>query len=538
MPALASLFTAVLSCAPALHPVVTEVYYDATGDDTGHEFVEIWNARDVVASLHGVRIEAGDGGTPGRWTLRWTGGSADTLKPGARFVVGGAQVVPRPSAIVTLELQNGPDAVRLVWPDGEVEVVGWGAHDLPEYYCGSPAADVSAGQSLSRMPDGAATGSNAGDFRGAEPSPGMRNLRTVDAALLRGHALLEPAQPQPGGPATLSLSLVNPGATAWGLDDASLRVTGELLSAPVSVVAPPLAPGETLSVNVPLGTLFEGRGALVARVALVGDESPANDSDTLLVRVGPGPLVLTEIQFHPAAGEGEWIEVRNRDVVPLPLDRFRMGDRSGATGTVEAGVPLPPESLAVLAQDPVALLVSRPSLDATRVRRVSPWAALNNSDDPTGVADRVMIAEADGVPVERVAYSAGGVPAGATLELQLESWRPSAVSGGTPLASPRPGTPVAGGFRADPRRLRRAGETVNFVWELPWPSARVTLELYDLEGHRTRRLAGPVPSGVHGERPITMDALPPGIYLAVLRAESDDGTFTRVTPLRVDGGHP
>ncbi len=538
MSALASLFTAALSCAPALHPAVTEVYYDAPGDDTGHEFVEIWNARDAVASLQGVRLEAGDGGTPGRWTLRWTGGPADSLKPGARFVVGGAQVVPPPDAIVSLELQNGPDALRLVWPDGATEVVGWGAHDLTEYYCGSPAADVSAGQSLSRMPDAAATGSNAGDFRGAEPSPGTRNLRTVDAALLRRHAVLEPEQPQPDGPATLKLSLANMGATAWGLDDASLRVTGDVLGTSVSVVAPALAPGETLRVDVALGVLLEGRGALVARVALVGDESPANDTDTLFVRVGPGPLALTEIQFHPAAGEGEWIEVRNRDVVPLSLDRFRVGDRSGAAGTVESGVPLPPESLAVLAQDPVALLVSRPALDAARVRRVSPWAALNNNDDPTGVADRVMINEADGVPVERVAYSAEGVPAGVTLELRDESWRPGAAAGGTPLALPRPSAPVAGGFRADPRRLRAGGETVNFVWELPWPSERVTLELYDLEGHRTRRLAGPVSSGIHGERPVTLGSLPPGIYLAVLRAESDDGTFTRVTPLRVDGAHP
>ncbi len=73
MSALATLFTAALSCAPALHPSVTEVYYDAPGDDTGHEFVEIWNARAVVASLAGVRLEAGDGGTPGRWTLRCAG---------------------------------------------------------------------------------------------------------------------------------------------------------------------------------------------------------------------------------------------------------------------------------------------------------------------------------------------------------------------------------------------------------------------------------------------------------------------------------
>ena len=535
MPALASLLTAALSCAPASHPIVTEVYYDAPGDDTGHEFVELWNPGPGTALLNGLRLEAGDGGAPGRWTLRWIAGPGDSLRAGQRFVVGGALVTPPPQRTVNLELQNGPDAMRLVWPDGTSEVVGWGTHEYAEYSCGEPAPDVAAGSSLARIPDAAATGSNAGDFRAATPSPGVANLRTVDAALARGRLVLEPAQPSPGGSATLGVTLVNAGVTAWGLDDASLRVNSELLGTPVSVVAPPLAPGETLLVNVPLASLLEGRGVLAVRVALVGDESPANDSDTLLTRVGQGPLEITEIQFHPAASEGEWIEVRNRTRDALPLDAFRLGDRSGATGRVEAGATLAPESLAVLAQDPVALLLAHPRLDPTRVRRVAPWSALNNSDDATGVADVVTLVESDGVPVHRVTYSAEGLVPGATLEYADGNWRPSPTPGGTPLSPPRELPPTPGGFRANPRRVHAAGETVTFAWELPWPSGRVTLELYDLDGHRTRRLAGPVESGERGERPVNFEALPPGLYLAVLRAESSEGTFTRVTPLRVEG---
>jgi hypothetical protein len=47
-----------------------------------------------------------------------------------------------------------------------------------------------------------------------------------------------------------------------------------------------------------------------------------------------------------------------------------------------------------------------------------------------------------------------------------------------------------------------------------------------------------VPSGAHGERPVTFDSLLPGLYLAVLRAESSDGSLTRVTALRVEGARP
>jgi hypothetical protein len=299
-----------------------------------------------------------------------------------------------------------------------------------------------------------------------------------------------------------------------------------------------VAPGETTLVSIPLAALREGRGAIAASVHLAGDEASANDTDTLLARVGAGPLRITEIQFHPAAAEGEWVEVRNISHESLQLEAFKLGDHAGAGGSIEAGPPLAAESLAVLAQDPTALLMAHPTLDGTRLRRVSPWAALNNSDDATGLADQVLLAEVGGMPVERVGYSASGIATGVTLERTLDTWRPSPTAGGTPLAPPKPLEPVAGGFRADPRRLHPDGDTVNFAWELPWGSARVTLELYDMEGHRQRRLAGPVDSGVHGEQPVTLDALTPGLYLAVLRAESADGTFTRVTPLRVDAQRP
>ena len=538
MSALSLMVVAALSCAPSDRPGVSEIYYDGPGDDTGQEFVELWNDSDTTRLLTGLKLQAGDGAGPGRWTTRWTAGPADAIKPHARFVIGGAAVSPRPDVVLTLDLQNGPDGLRLLWPDGATEVVGWGPLEFPEYFCGAPAPDVTGGQSLARIPDRAATGSNAGDFRPADPSPGFANQRSVDAALLRHRAALEPEQPSPGGAATLKLSLANAGATAWGVDDAALHVASELLAAPISVNAPAVAPGETTIVSIPLTALREGRGAFAASVHLVGDERNANDADTLLARVGPGPLQITEIQFHPAAAEGEWIEVRNISNAPLQLEAFQLGDHAGAGGGIEPGAPLAAESLAVLAQDPTALRMAHPALDGARLRRVSPWAALNNSDDDTGLADQVVLAEADGVPVERVGYSASGIAAGVTLERTGDTWRPSPMAGGTPLAPPRPVEPVAGGFRADPRRLHPDGDTVHFAWELPWGSAKVTLELYDMEGHRQRRLAGPVPSGVHGEQPVTIEALTPGLYLAVLRAESADGTFTRVTPLRVDGAKP
>src|SRR5262249_25488791 len=96
-PFIAALAAAV-SCSPPSRAIVAEVYYDAMGDDTGHEFVELFNPTGQAVALKGARLEAGDGAGPSRWTLRWTGKDADSVVAGARFVIGGALVDPPPQA--------------------------------------------------------------------------------------------------------------------------------------------------------------------------------------------------------------------------------------------------------------------------------------------------------------------------------------------------------------------------------------------------------------------------------------------------------
>src|SRR5438093_6711220 len=163
------------ACSAAGRPLVAEVFYDAIGDDTGLEFVELYNPDARAQPLAGARLQSGDGAGPDRWTTRWTGAEADTIPPHGRFVIGGGLVTPAPQAVVELGLQNGPDAVRLLWPDGAAEVVGYGALAYPEYFCGAPAPDASSGLSLSRIPDDADAAPKPLDFRPAAPSPGRAN---------------------------------------------------------------------------------------------------------------------------------------------------------------------------------------------------------------------------------------------------------------------------------------------------------------------------------------------------------------------------
>jgi hypothetical protein len=532
-------------CSPAGRAIVAEVFYDATGDDTGWEFVELYNPVGVPCPLEGLRLEAGDGAGPGRWTLRWTGSAGDTIPPRGRFVVGGARVDPPPGALATLDLQNGPDAVRLVWPDGAAEVVGYGPLALAEYACGDPAGDAPAGQSLARIPDDAQGGSNALDFRAASPSPGRANQPARDAGLIAGALALDPEQPGEAGDARLAGWIENRGGTGIAANAIGLSVatrgafgTSDLLASPLG---DSLAPGDTASFLLALGRLPAGKQSILVRVALAGDGAPGNDADSLLARVGAGPLEITEIQFHPAGGEGEWVEVRNRSGVPLDPARYTLADRGAARGVPAGGTgPLAAESLAVLAQDRAALLARFPALDPARIWQVSPWAALNNANDGSGLADAVVLRDDDGTRCGRVDYSAAGVPAGVPLELRDGEWLPARVAEGTPLMPPSALPALAGRFAIAPRRVRAGGAEARFSWSLPWPRGTIAIEIYDLAG---RRVARPLPEttvSTRGERAWPTGDLGPGLYLAVLRARPEGGgdPLTETVALRIEGEAP
>ena len=305
-------------------------------------------------------------------------------------------------------------------------------------------------------------------------------------------------------------------------------------------LAPALAATESATVAIELPPLAAGEHHLVAALELSGDEAPENDADSVWIRLGPGPLRLTEIQFHPAGGEGEWVEVVNAGGAPLDLAGFALTDRGGHPARLTPLASLPPESLAVLAQDRGALLARFPQLDSTRVLEARPWPSLNNGDDQAGIADVVRVVDPRGLLTDRVAYSSSGIPAGWTLERSGEVWGLGTGAGGSPLAFPRTPGAVARRFEIAPRRLTSGG-SARLAWDLPWPRARVAFELYDLAGRSRGVVLTETAVAARGERTWITRDLSAGLYLVIMRArpESGEGALAVARPLRVDAmrGH-
>jgi len=181
-----------LPCTAAALPLISEVFYDASGSDNGLSFVELW-------------------GTPGTdltdMTLEGVNGSNGAVAPTVTlsgvipadglFVVAddagdGTSSVLEADLIANFDFQNGPDSIVLRGSGGDArDAIGYGVFDAGEIFAGegSPAPDPAADSSLARRFANLDSDDNAADFEVlGVPTPGSAPLSAIpeprSAALL------------------------------------------------------------------------------------------------------------------------------------------------------------------------------------------------------------------------------------------------------------------------------------------------------------------------------------------------------------------
>ena len=532
---------AALGCPAAARGalLINEVLYDPPGSDTGREFVEIVNAGGDAVDLGAARLESGDGSKPGVWRLEWSGAAGVVLAPGAFFCVGEEAVSPAPDAVVNLDLQNGPDACRLICDGIVCDLVGWGEHADAGYYRGNPAADVS-GMSLARVPDGADTGDNNRDFSPlATPTPGSRNAYTYDAAIAEHSIEREPALPAAAGRFRWRVPVTNAGTGTC---------VGAMLSleegpAPRTISVPALERGETATVEFEDAAPEAGVLTRVFRLSWGEDLYAANDAAVVRFRAGTGPLVVSEIAYAPAAGASEWVEIANRSAEPVDASGWSFCDSHDEPVFVPAGTaPLAPGGLLVLSQMPMAGIPA--------VVPEGRWPALNNTrQSEAAFADRLRLADPEGLLSDEVAYLPDwGGGDGASLERvspALHSAEPSAwgtcvdPSGGTPgransiaLASSQ----SSGALVAEPSPFSPDGDGRDdralITVAVPQGTISAEARIYDLAGREVRSLGRLDPGRCRvlwDGRDGSSHAVPLGLYVIVATGRGGGGSSWRLT---------
>ena len=490
--------------------MLNEVLYDPPGADAGYEFVEILNIGAAPVLLHEVELQVGDGARPETWRTAWRS-AGQSLQPWVPWVVGGDSVRVRHAALGA-SLQNGPDAVRL-WRAGAVlDLLGYGDLHDARLYETRPAADVS-GLGLARIPDGLDRDDNGLDWQAAAPSPGRRNLPerewrvqlvTPDPTRLWPYrALVVHARVHNRGRVDLE-----PGAwraRAWlrrfvtepYLDGPGL---GEPEALPVDLWSQALAAGDSVELRLPL---WSSQGLLQLEVEVAGtDEDSTDNRATHVLRVGAGDVVIHEILYAPHPGGAEWIELHNRGTRPHPLQGWTLADATDKRGALRTRAALEPGGFAVLSADTLDPLEALNS--ATLRVAVTPWPSLNNNDGPEGVADRVVLRDAQGYVQDAVFYRAawGAVPGRSLERLTLDAdargllWSPSKdPSGSTPgranSARAAPGTAVGLVLQPNPFSPDADGfeDLLTVAFEVPREAVGFEASLFDLEGRRRRWLA-------------------------------------------------
>lgn len=493
--------------------VINELLPDPAGADAGHEFVELLNSGDVPADLGGVRLEFANGADGAVWQLRWTGPSGLALAPGARFLIvdrGWTGNAPA-DAEVSLALQNGPDAVRLVQAGAVLDLVGYGALTDTLLMESRPAPSA-PGRSLARRPDGRDTGDNRADFVAAEPSPGLPNFAT--RALVAVETVVEPPSlGRAGATVAIAARLRNDGVQ----DLPTLRLRLACGPDTVGALLDAAASGQERDLEWLLRPRLEGQWPLELRAEL------SDPAETLVValgrlQVGEAGLQLSEVLGAPRSGQGEWIELEALAGTSAGPGAYRLRDDDGTW------VELPPLALAggqriVVAEDSLALAgwlaanrdgpPDAGGCDAPLLQ-LAPWPALNNSPPETRTrADRVLLADSLGTILDHVDLGADGRALNGDRSLErvtdgppgmgVARWAESLAATGATPGCPNSVNPPDGAGSGAPGLLaaepavasRELGQVaVHLRFEVPAAAAGWDMGVYDLDGRGVRDLGG------------------------------------------------
>lgn len=155
-------------------PVISELFYDASGSDAGLVFVELFGS--PGESLDGLVLEGINGGNGDIYSSVALSG---VIPVDGVFVigddVGGSTSVVNADLIADIDYQNGPDSVVLRGLSGVLDAVGYGVFGALDIFAGEgdAAPDPSAGSSIARLNTLLDTGDNSIDFSVLDmPTPG------------------------------------------------------------------------------------------------------------------------------------------------------------------------------------------------------------------------------------------------------------------------------------------------------------------------------------------------------------------------------
>jgi hypothetical protein len=503
--------------------VLTEIMYDAAGNENYDEFIEIYNlgaepvdmtawmtsdgtAQDIIISIgEGTVLQANqfgiilDGGYLENSTYY------DSLIPeeALRLTIDNA-------TFGSYGLSNSTaETVSLINPLGTVT----SSHT---YTLGNEP-----GYSEEKIIlDGGDDPDNWQDSESWNGTPGAPNSVSPDTLDLALQEIkFQPNNPQANQPVTARVKVENVGlqtidyfSIILGID-----VDGDGAFDPDEefgeVESTNLTSGDTTWMDCPMPLLPGGLYYVMASSDFQ-DDNPENNVVTGYLAVGSstGALIINELFYKPLPNQCEWIELYNPHQSPVNIAGWRFTDSNGLSDTSRHMVlprqPLwiEPSSFAVLAQDSSVTGFSIPTGTALFVGGSS-WPTLNNT------GDSLMLFDIYAQPIDSVFYLGDWSEAenGVSLERICPSHPPNDPLNWADCVDPDNATPGrensvlfhpstgAQLLFCEPNPFSPDGDgrddALFIRFNLPVATARVNLKIFDVRGRLVRWLMNNQPVG-------------------------------------------
>ena len=506
--------------------VLSEIMFNPAGDENAREFVEIQNISGGPVSMEGCRIGDGAGFNDlaavreNVWTIP-AGGFAVILDPDYftanepyLTLSGNAVLLTVTSkALGSRGLSNStPEPVYLVSAKGDTLSLVRYSLDCPE------------GHSWERInPRGDDSPENFLPSRKAEGTPGYRNSVTPsdrNPVLAPGSLRFGP-DPRMGEGLDIQVSYRNGGLAP--LEDAmvSVRMLPDTSLGTLEFRGA-LAPGEDAPPQILHVSNVPG-GLLTFQAVIEGGDPLSASDDTLRadldVVIPHGIISLNEVMAAPKDGP-EWVELLNTGKAPVSIRGWRITDSRGVpSDSLDAASLLPSGGFVLIAGDSVAIGGHSGAL----VIPARKFPSLNNDGDRVVLLDRAgalrdsmsYSSAPEGISLERISPRLSGKgawdkctdPSGATpgarnslFFIHVEEDSPS-LSGSTLTITPNP-----------------FSETTVIAYDLPFPLARVRLEVYDRRGRKVAVIRDAAESGSVWRGEWNGGKLPAGPYILTFEA--------------------
>ncbi|HOV16422.1 MAG TPA: lamin tail domain-containing protein [Candidatus Cloacimonadota bacterium] len=529
--AIVLIFCLFTACLLRANVVINEIMYDPAGNDTGNEWLELYNNGQQDEDLEGAHLQVAGQSFINIYTF------PHFILRAGRFLLIGEQNIIQAQLFANLNMTDGDNAtagVRYVSPNGiYTDTVLYGnpntysliddQHNTAAFF----APDAEAGCSLARIADGYDSDNCATDFIAeANPTPGSANhivfdygLENTTVTIINGFYRLETDIRNHSGADsdTLTISL------EVSLNDNLLQLFD----------IQPLPPAGSVHFSAPLSLPQNSEGTLKIDLILFNDFNPADNSWTMnLGAIQQLGLKINEIMYNPGSDNQEWVEV----YIPsqnYSQRQYTLIDLAG--NTTSFSLPAFCPQYIVLCKNKVNLLNKYPDCPGPSIIQTSTLPPLNNEgdvlvlkDDAGSVIDSVSyigITDKKDISLERHVSSEGVVTwhycystiGGTPGQVNSEPPPPSELEQGHIKIVGNPFNP-------------QLGEKMSLQYNFKDQTNYLSCTVFDLSGNRKHIIASVKKIGNVGE--ITWDGcdnhgkpFPRGIYVLLVEVKNSSGHY-------------